>query len=441
MSTTTPGKTEVTTEPQVDVQFAPDPALEGSGALLSDMGLGAVRRIVAANGWEVDSSKPVQLLYRPGRYLRIRHSVWAGREGINRRFSVTTDLQRRPIASVPEVPASVSLPVAFTMEGPRWRTWVFPFDPELPGLSDVLSIDGARAIAEPLFGAPCSVRSNIVRYRPTSRAVVRYEVRPRGRTDGTPMVLYVKVLPSQSADAIMLAASTMAAAGDLFVLPIARPAPDILVYAERAGTTLRDALTAPTPVPTPTPASILGVLDVLAELPDPGTRGPSSPERRLERTVELLMATRPERAAAIAELGEAIKDGLGRHPVDTRVVHGDFYEGQLLIDGEGAITGVLDVDDIGPGDPVMDIANYTAHLSSLAESHPESSARLLAHQRSIRALYLERSGVPTGALAAREAVVGLGMATGPLRVLSENWPDRVDARIGIAARSLGMELG
>jgi aminoglycoside phosphotransferase (APT) family kinase protein len=98
---------------------------------------------------------------------------------------------------------------------------------------------------------------------------------------------------------------------------------------------------------------------------------------------------------------------------------------------------VLDIDDVGLGDPILDVATYTAHLSAMVESHPESSERLLAHQHAIRTAYLERSGVEEAALAAREAVVGLGLATGPLRVLSDNWPARVDERIAIAARFFG----
>ena len=204
---------------------------------------------------------------------------------------------------------------------------------------------------------------------------------------------------------------------------------------------MREALTGRNSAAIPHPDVILDVLDNLGSLDDPGTPGPSSPVARLDRSVDLLKAALPHHSAVLSELADVIRAALDRDGIPPVVVHGDFYEGQLLIDEAGGLAGVLDVDDIGMGDPVMDAANYTAHLVALGESHPGVLDRLDAHRRSFRMAYLERSGVDGRALGAREAVAGLGLATGPFRVLSPGWPGRMERRIALAARSMGVSVG
>ena len=431
----------MTADQQTTEMIAPDPSLEGSGALFADMAGQSLLDIMALNGWAVETVKPVQLLYRPGRYAMVRNAVWARRGDSSRRFSVTTELARKPRGGSAPAPATDQVPVAMLQESEFRRSWVLPFDPVLSGLAEVLSVEGARRIAEPVFGRPCSVRSTIVRYRPTKRAVVRFEVRPRGRSHGPPMILYVKVLRVDAADTIMRLLPVMATVGDSYVLPTYRPAADILVYPAREGISMREALTGRDSAAIPHPDAILDVLDNLGTLDDPGTPGPSSAVARLDRSMDLLRAALPHHAPALAEIAEEIRAALGRDGIPPVVVHGDFYEGQLLIDEAGALAGVLDVDDIGMGDPVMDAANYTAHLVALGESHPEVSSRLDAHRRVFRMAYLERSGVDERALGAREAVAGLGLATGPFRVLSPGWPARMERRIALAARSMRVSVG
>ena len=53
---------------------------------------------------------------------------------------------------------------------------------------------------------------------------------------------------------------------------------------------------------------------------------------------------------------------------DDWVVHGDLYENQVLFDG--ATLGLIDLDDLGPGDPLLDAANFCAHLLLLGTSRP-----------------------------------------------------------------------
>ncbi len=49
--------------------------------------------------------------------------------------------------------------------------------------------------------------------------------------------------------------------------------------------------------------------------------------------------------------------------------HGDFYEGNLL-NTDGAVTGLLDVDAVGPGHLVDDLACFVGHVAVLPALHP-----------------------------------------------------------------------
>ena len=53
-------------------------------------------------------------------------------------------------------------------------------------------------------------------------------------------------------------------------------------------------------------------------------------------------------------------------PREQWIVHGDLYENQVLVDGESL--GLIDLDDLGPGDPLLDAANFSAHLLVLGTS-------------------------------------------------------------------------
>lgn len=57
----------------------------------------------------------------------------------------------------------------------------------------------------------------------------------------------------------------------------------------------------------------------------------------------------------LADLGDRLADGLARRPANAWV-HGDFHLGQLARDRSGAHWLLLDVDDMGIGDPAWDLA-------------------------------------------------------------------------------------
>ncbi len=124
-------------------------------------------------------------------------------------------------------------------------------------------------------------------------------------------------------------------------------------------------------------------------------------------------------------LAELEKDAPGLEGESARPVHGDFHARQILINGQGPV--LLDLDAIRLSDPLVDVANFTAHLSlyrlegSLGEEEvPEAEAAFLKgylgeNERDCRKIdYLWYKKMALGKL-----------ALSSLKYLSPKWPDRM----------------
>ena len=108
------------------------------------------------------------------------------------------------------------------------------------------------------------------------------------------------------------------------------------------------------------------------------------------------------------------------------VVHGDLHEGQLIV-RDGEITGVLDVDDAGPGDPLDDRATLLGHLRFRAITSASRGTEIDAYQREVRRALVAASHDVDGArsLDVATAAVLVGLATGPFRIQQPGWQTAV----------------
>jgi aminoglycoside phosphotransferase (APT) family kinase protein len=132
-------------------------------------------------------------------------------------------------------------------------------------------------------------------------------------------------------------------------------------------------------------------------------------------------------AAELAERGEGT-------PAE-RTIHGDLYEAQIFVDERHRL-GLIDLEDAGPGDPLLDAANFLSHLATLSVSDPRAQGRPLAYRALLRRAMLDALGGSEAELAWRESLSMLLLATGPFRVQSPDWPRKVAARVDAAARIL-----
>jgi aminoglycoside phosphotransferase (APT) family kinase protein len=154
-----------------------------------------------------------------------------------------------------------------------------------------------------------------------------------------------------------------------------------------------------------------------------------------QRSAEVLGRLVPALAGTARRIADAVSEQAEGDPADERVVHGDLYESQVFVAPDQRL-GLLDLDDLGPGDPALDAANFCAHLTVLAATGRPVARRVLSYRESLRAAFLERLGVGRRSLAWREAYTMLLLASGPFRVLQPDWPGRVAARLGLAERLL-----
>jgi len=69
-------------------------------------------------------------------------------------------------------------------------------------------------------------------------------------------------------------------------------------------------------------------------------------------------------------------------PQEKITVHGDFHEAQLLLDGNG-LTGLLDLDDVGTGERVDDLAMMLGRLYQLSKNWERDRDRISAYMTSL----------------------------------------------------------
>jgi Phosphotransferase enzyme family len=311
--------------------------------------------------------------------------------------------------------------------------WAYPYDPVLSGLPDAAH---GRAVREAsVFPAPTACSVTLHKYRPRKRAVFRYIVVGRG---GVCEVLYGKVLREDALRRTFEAHSALAGCGIALSPPRSFDGADgLALFSPIQGRSLRELLVEGAKLPSPR-----RLVELLHRVAGVRWRTPTAPRRR-DRDVlavgRLLSHLLPHRSAEIqdaaADLADLAERASAVPPGPT--VHGDLYEGQIFV-GERNGLGLIDLDDAGLGDPLLDAANLLSHLAVLSASTPRARRRPLAYRALLRPLVLEGLGASEADLTWRESLCMLLLATGPFRVLSPRWPDRVEARVDAALRLLSL---
>ena len=155
-----------------------------------------------------------------------------------------------------------------------------------------------------------------------------------------------------------------------------------------------------------------------AELPewDPrqGTSG-------FAQTIGWLSRSNADRANSLAD---RILSALSRQQFERKLIHGDLYDKQIVLMDPGV--GLLDLDQIGVGDPRQDLGLFLAHwerdriLGQVGEWHAETAEELVLHYE--RATGSELVGLPVFVAAAL-----FRLAQHPFRNRLEDWPGLLDA--------------
>uniref|UniRef100_UPI0035182FCA phosphotransferase family protein n=1 Tax=Euzebya sp. TaxID=1971409 RepID=UPI0035182FCA len=140
----------------------------------------------------------------------------------------------------------------------------------------------------------------------------------------------------------------------------------------------------------------------------------------------------PDREPTIRRIAEVARSAAGG---PEGVVHGDLYEGQVLVDQRGALS-LIDLDGAGTGPVLDDCATVVAHLWALAQWRPAAATRIT---RWADAYVAAATGiVDPHALRHRAAGVLLGLAAGGFAVGETTWHDTAVERLAAAARLAGI---
>lgn len=334
--------------------------------------------------------------HRPGRSItRVDHATLATANGTVETLLVTHAHRR----GLPEGAQQI------TVEGAPVAVWTYPNDPYLPGLmhaTDPAWIAGQwHSHGGELTGndgvAPLILEHRS--YRPTRGAVIEVHL---NRSDVTERRAFLKVLrPAR----ITRVADVHRRLADSFPVPrVIADNHDVLFLSALPGTPLRRALRHGDPLPCP--QDLVDLSMRLAKIDadthhDPLRRAdPARARRRLARGPEDLQPT-------IRRVADAAAEARSTFMHDLVTVHADLHGGQLLT-RDGQVSGLLDLDGVGPGLMLDDAATLIAYLEVQREISPASQSHARRYAEQVAMAYADM--VDPDALANVTAGVWLELA-------------------------------
>ena len=313
--------------------------------------------------------------------------------------------------------------VIFADRGREVAVWLYPRDPDLPGLVRA-TFPGELATVlneHQVLGEPVAERQialEMIGYRPRRRAVLKATVT---LGSGQLVRLFIKVLRQQAFPEVLRRHQLLLAAG-VPAPPVAAATSDqLLILRELAGRPLAVSIFDPEP-----PCSAEQLITVLDAMPpqvaELTRRAPWSDA--VEHYTEMVLQALPSVEPQLRWMTKAITSGLSGIPLGQEPTHGDFHEGQLFVSrlgptGPSGISGILDVDTAGPGRRADDLACLIAHMSTVQRMNTEQAGRVQGLLSSWVPVFDER--VDPVELRLRAAAVIISLATGPYRGQEPDW--------------------
>lgn len=318
--------------------------------------------------------------------------------------------------------------------GKQARLFRYPDDPYLPGLRQAGSAPEAHELLSrhlPLH--PSYLRVETVRYRPGTRAVLRYTARWR-QVRGGKVTLFARVLPPARVPRLLAAAVLAERSG--FALPRFAgcwPEGGVVWVAGVPGKTVRTLIRKGEP---PDPDLLLDGLARLWSSPAAPSVGRALDLAAHFRHTRRLLSQVLEDEAARRVLHRVV-DILGPFAERWRPsapAHNDFYDDQLLLTPAGRLV-LVDFEEAGPGDPLLDVGNLLAHLRWTARFGvaPEACD---VYRQCFRSVALDRFGWEGRELALREAFALFRLSTNPVRQLHRHWPRAVETGLSLVCEAL-----
>ena len=318
--------------------------------------------------------------------------------------------------------------------GKQNRLFRYPDDPYLPGLPKAASpVEAHDLLVRHVPVSPHKLRVEVVRYRPATRAVLRQVATWRQARTGN-VTLYVRVVPSKRVERLLTAFEL--AERSTFSVPRIVGQWDeggVVWMTNVPGETVRSLIQRGA---APDPNSVLDGLDQLWPLGLSSGKG--QPLNLLggyemtERLLSRLLVSEDSR-----DLLQRVSDVLGPFAQawkPTGLAHNDFYDDQVLLTPEGKLA-LVDFEEAGPGDPMVDVGNLLAHLRWMA-LFGNAAEENDAFRRCSPALALDRFGWEEHDLDLREAFAIFRLTAGPFRQLRPTWAKRATKGLELATQVL-----
>ncbi len=309
-----------------------------------------------------------------------------------------------------------------------------PDDQNLPGLKAAADPgSGLRLILAHVFDVPRHsrriLRVDMVRYRPGDRAVLRHRfsglrfyvrvVRPAV----IPRLLAAVELAERSAFAGPRLAGCWAEGGVVWL-------PEI------PGTNIRERMRDGKP---PEPGLLLDGLESLWALPHQGDNprpfNLQGAYRRAERTFKHVLGDDDDGRRALDNATQPLRPFVESWQPST-IAHNDFYDDQMIVSPDGRVA-LVDLEEVGPGDPMLDVGNFLAHLTWAAcfgSKRKTDASGTYYHQ--FRNAALDRFGWDERELALREAACQFRICTNTIRRPKTDWHTSTVAGLALVNETL-----
>ncbi len=318
-------------------------------------------------------------------------------------------------------------------QGKPLEVFRYPDDPRLPGLSEAALPETALGLLNRYVLAVPVKRANVemIRYRPTNRAVLRNSV---GR-----LTFYARVMRPDSA-APLLRAQEVIARSDFVVPRLAGYWADggVAWFSAIPGENLRRHIRRGN---TPDPMPLLHGLETIWSQPNQAEElKPFNLAGAYERAKRIFSHNVGDNSDALRSLDAATVslDPFVRQWRPTVVAQNDFYDDQMLVLPDGRVA-LVDFEEAGPGDPMLDAGNFLAHLrwASCFGSDRRKDASS-AYYNIFKQAALARFSWSATDLALREAVCLFRTCTNVVRHPQQDWRTRLETGLALVNQALSL---
>ncbi len=306
----------------------------------------------------------------------------------------------------------------------------YPDDPFLPGLSSAADPESAHSlVSRHVLAFPGRrLRVERIRYRPGNRAVLRHRI---GRVR-----LYARVMRPRAVP-IYLTAGELADRSGFSVPRLAGHWEDgaTIWLSEIPGKNLRRQIRRGYQ---PDPGQLLDGLEPLWNTPTAtGVRPFNLPGLyyRARRSFRHALKDHPRDLSHLS-LSTRVLDPFIKQWRPSTVAHNDFYDDQMLVLPDGRIA-LVDFEETGAGDPLLDIGNFLAHLKWMYHFKRKGDRDAGGDfHTALREAALERFSWTPRELDLREAVCLFRVCTNALRRPGPDWREKLESGLRLVNNTL-----